>query len=825
MSLIVNYLHLFLRQVRRKKLYGIVSVSGLALSILATLIIANYVGFERSFDTMHEHYDRIYRVTTEWNIKDTPDDRRATTMQWAGPGAKEAVHEVEAFTRVMPLSRMTGDNKVEYKGKSIAETNILLVDPGFFKVFSFRVIDGDTATMLSAPRSVVISETVARKYFANTDPVGQPLHMETHDNLNGDDFTVTGVIEDAPLNSHFRYDILISINSMWASLDNGSTFWHWDNTYSYLLLREGADIPAIEKRMAEERLKIANSDPQFQYWKDTVGFKLQSLGDIHLYSSLKGEIGINSNGQYLNFLVVLALGILISACINFINLSVSRAIERQTEIGIRKVTGSSRSQLIAQLGLETTLIVSMAVVLAIALLPLSLQLLRTLFDVNWPGSYFDFIRPSDFVIIGGVIMVMMLISLMFPLSIVSSVNPVVVLKGNKMPMARGGFVRNYLVVTQFIVCLLFSVADVVLYSQVQFMREQDPGFDREQVVVVKGFGFQPFKVHDEFRQRLMDNPAVASIGMGSVAPGDEVIELSLRPRVSIANSAVNHEVKRHAADDQFFQTLGISLVAGRNFDRAIATDVQSVIVNERAAELLGYKDPKDILLMPLSGMSEKPLTIIGVVKNYHERSYRNDYEPIVFAPAWIDDFGWDKKYHFVKLDPPANAGADWYSKQTALIGDSWNASSPGSPFSYFFLDNYFDRQYRSDVDFSSLFTFFSGFAIVITFLGLFGAIANMTVYRTREIGIRKVLGASIRSILVLLCGNFVRLLGIAVILAIPVVIFVMNSWLEAFAFRVILQPWMLISPVLFIGAVMIFIVVTRSIKVASSNPVDSIKCE
>lgn len=822
MNLLSGYVRLSIRQARQKKLYAIISISGLALSILATLIIANYVGFERSYDRMHEHYNRIYRVTTEWNPRETPDDKRATTVQWSGPGVKEAFPEVEAFTRLMPLSRMTGDNKVEYKGKSISETDIMMADPGFFKVFSFHVRLGDTATMLSKPQSVVISENVAKKYFPDSNPLGQVLHINTFGHLNDDEFTVTGVIEDTPVNSHFRYDFLISFNSLWDALNNGSTYWHWDNTYCYLLLRGDTNVPSLEQKITEARVK--NFGSEFNDWTDVIEFKLQPLRDIHLYSSLKGEIDINSNGQYLDFLVILAFGILLSACINFVNLSVSRMMERQKEIGIRKVTGSTRGQLFTQFGIETLLIVVAALLAGVAMLPVARLLIEEISVINWPVNYIDFIRPLDYVVIGAVILLMLLLSFVFPLSVISSIKPALVLKGKMMPLSGVGSARNYLVVVQFVFCLLFSVAAVVLYFQMQFMRTHDPGFDREQVMVVRGYGFQHYNVHEEFRARLLGNPSVSSIAMSSAAPGDEVIELGLRPRISVVDS-LEVEAKRHSVDDQFFTTLGISFAAGRNFDRNNPSDIYSAILNEEAAKALGYKDPKDALLMPVNGLAAKPLTVIGVIKNFHQRSYKSNHEPIVFVPIWVDSPGWDKKYHFLKLDPPANAPADWYAEQTTSIQKIWNDVAPEHPFSYFFLDSYLDRQYQSDVNFGSLFSFFSIFAIAVTLMGLFGVVANMTIYRTREIGIRKVLGAGLGNILLLLSKSFAQMVLVAALIAIPVAILATNAWLESFAFRIDVRPWMLIAPVVIIDLVVVLVVMLRSIKVVSANPVDSLKCE
>jgi putative ABC transport system permease protein len=357
------------------------------------------------------------------------------------------------------------------------------------------------------------------------------------------------------------------------------------------------------------------------------------------------------------------------------------------------------------------------------------------------------------------------------------------------------------------------------------MREHNPGFDREQIMVVRGYGFQPYTVHKDFKNRLMTNPAIASVAMSSAAPGDEVIELSLRPKVWIGNSSEKSELKYHIIDDEFFPALGISFVAGRNFDKGAESNKTSIIVNERATRALGFKNPADALSIPLNGLSEKPMTIIGVVRDYHQRSFRADHEPIIFAPAWSSDFGWNSRYHFIKLSPSEDVTADWFAEQTSFIKNKWNESSPGQPFNYFFLDTYFDSQYQSEIYFSALFTFFSAFTVLITFLGLFGVVANMTLYRAREVAIRKVLGANASNILVLMSGGFLRTLTIASVISTPIAILIAGNWLKAFAFRISLAPWMFFLPVITTGLIVILIVVLRSIRMVSAQPAESLRYE
>ena len=819
-SLLTNYLTITIRQALRDKLSAIISIVGLGLGIAATLIIADYVGYEKSFDTLHSNYERIYRVTTAWNVHETPDDVRATTVQWSGPGVKALFPEVENFTRVMPVSRMTGDNAVHYGNTTLNGPDIILADPGFLTMFSFKLIDGDVNTALSEPRSVVITESVARKYFNNEDPIGKALVIGTHDNLNGDDFRITGVISDAPANSHFRYDFIVSYSSMWKGLDDGSTYWHWDNTYCYLLLHPNTDVEGLGRKMTSQRVQLFGSE--MGGWNDKIDFHLQPLSDIHLFSSLKGEIGINANGRYLYFLIILAACILLCACINYINLSVARAIKRQTEIGIRKVTGSTRMQLMTQLGIETLLVVSISVVFALVAIQVTVPLLETMFNIPWHGLWAGSVTPATFLMISGVLLLMLVVSMLYPASVISSVKPATVLKATRFPGSHGWSTRRYLIVAQFFFCIVFTVGTWLLFSQLNFIREHDPGFEREQVLVVRSYGFQKYTSYQSFRQSLINQDGIVAVGKSSAAPGDEVIDLALRPKISLAGTTASHEVKLIQADEGFFDVLNVGFVTGRAFNESIPTDKESVIINEATAKILGFIHPADALMKPINGLLEKQAIVIGVVKNYNQRSFKTPFEPIVFMAPWRGDYGWNKDYYFVKLK--ATTSED-YQDLTNKIELAWKASAPSMPFSHFYLDDHFEKQYQADRAFIGLFTMFSGFAVFITLAGLSAVVATVAAQRTREIGIRKVFGATLQNILTLLSMDFVKLMTFAALLAIPMVVIAGREWLNTFAFRINLRAELFIWPAAGLFSVVLLIVLFRSAKAAITNPVDSLRHE
>lgn len=810
-SLLFNYLTIALRQALRDKLSTTTSIVGLGLGIAATYIIASYAAFEKSYDTFHDNYDNIYRVTTSWNPAVTPEDRRATTVQWSGPGVKSLFPEVENFTRVMPVSKMTGDNAVQYGEVALGGSDIILADPGFLTMFSFPLLNGDVSTALNEPRSVLITESIAKAYFKESDPVGKALTIDTHGNLTGNDFKITGVIADAPPNSHFRYDFVVSFSSMWEGLNNGSTYWHWDNTYCYLLLHPEADVVALGKKISQQRVQLFASE--MEGWNDKIEFQLQPLRDIHLYSSLKSEIGINGNGKYLDFLLILAACILMCSCINHINLWVAKVINRQTEIGVRKVTGSTRSQLIIQFVVETLLIALLAVSLAVVATKVTVPFLETAFSIAWPAA-----TSMSFVnIIAIAVIVMLIVSMIYPASIIRSVNPAAVLKASKLPGHYGWSLRRYLIVGQFFFCIVFTAGTWILFSQLEFMRNHDAGFDREQVLVVKGYGFQDHQSFQVFKQALSNRESIAAIGKSSAAPGDEVMDLGLRPRISIAGAATSHEVKLVTATDGFFDALDVRFVAGRNFNETIPTDKGAVIINEATARLLGFTDPAQSILAQVNGLAATPLTIVGVIRNYNQRSFKTPYEPIIFTPSWVNDYSWNKEYYFVKLRNNNDVLGE--------IASAWKAVAPALPFIYFYLDDHFEAQYHADQSFIGLFTVFSVFTVFITLLGLAVVVASIASQRTREIGIRKVFGATLRDILALLSSDFAKMIAIASVVAMPVVFMIAREWLHTFAFRINLDLELFAAPLAVLIATILLIVAIRSSKAALANPVDSLRHE
>lgn len=817
-----SYFTISFRYLLKNRTFSAINITGLALGMAAALLIYEYTSFEKSYDRFHNSAENIYRVTTVWNKNLTPNDVRATTMPWAGPSVKEAFSEVTDFARLTKLDVFTGLNAIRYKDVLVNEQTILMADPAFLSMFNFKMLRGNPATALTDPTSIVITESSARKFFKGEDPIGKIMFLDSFNNLPESNFKVTGVVKDPPLNSHIDFDFLLSFNLIHRDLHNGSTYWHWDYTYCYLKLLPKTDTKALAEKMT--KLRVSQFGKDMEYYKDAVDFNLQPVTDIHLQSSLKGEISVNNDGRAISFLSIIGCCIVACGYINYINLATVKAIERKTEIGIRKVMGSSKGQLSLQLIVESFVLNVFAFAIASAIYFVSVPVLEKSFSIHWPSPDSIFLSGRFLTFVVPVLLIGIVASVIYPAFVLTSFLPVQVLKGAGITLPRGGLsLQKVLLTVQFIFCIGFTVGTYSLYQQLAHMKSFDLGMNVDQVLVVKGYGFQKFKAFEDFKAHLSGSSNIKSIGISSVAPGEEVTNLGLKPSVSVAGqTAVPVELKLVTIDENFFSTIGVELAAGRNFDRARG-DQHAVVINEAAARLLGFNDAEVMLNEKLEGLEAGDVEIVGVIKDYNQRSLKSNYEPMVFFPMWHVDYGWNNRYYFVKFDGTGNTSE--YQSMISEVEQAWMKVNPEKPFQYFFLDSYFDQQYKADTTNTSLFIFFSSFAIFIACLGLFGLVAYTTLQRTKEIGVRKVLGASVESILLLLTRDFVRLLIVATVIVIPLIALGLDYWLEQYAFRINLTFWILGIPVFFIFVLALSTVVLKSMSVASANPVESLRHE
>jgi putative ABC transport system permease protein len=824
-GMIRSYFTISWRYLSKNKTFSAINIVGLAFGMAAALLVYEFVSFEKSYDRFHQNGDQIFRVTTEWNKEVTPNDQRATTIAWSGPGVKEAFPEVIDYARFAPIDIFTGANAVRYKDVKIPEQRIFLADPSFFKIFSFPFLSGDPVTALVDPGSIVITASIAEKYFKGEDPMGKFLFIDTHGNVTereSDMYKITGVVKDPPANSHLTFDFLLSFNMIYSDFHSGSMYWHWDYTYCYLLLHPNANVDELEKKMSTLRVKEFGKD--MQHFKDVIDFNLQPLNDIHLYSSLHGEISANSDGRTLSFLIAVGICILACAYINYVNLSTVKAVERKTEIGIRKVVGSTKIQLVIQLLVEAFVLNGAALLFAILIFRLSVPVIESAFNIRWPEFDFSFFDGNFFVIASGIFASGILLSVLYPAFVLSRFRPAVALKGgHHLQGTRGMSLRHSLIVLQFVFCIVFALGTYSLFRQQQFMLNYDLGMNLNRVLAVKGYGFQSYQVYENFRDQLATSPNVESVGTATTTPGDEIIDLSFNRIVSITGKEpAEKRLKMILVDEHFFNTLKVQLLAGRSFNPATA-EKNVAMLNEAAAKLLGFDDPSQIINESVTAIAAVDPKIIGVIKNYNQRSLKNDFDPIIFLPMKDNDYSWNKRYFFVRFTD-AQSPEDFAGYITA-VEKVWKDVNPDKPFQYFFADSYFEHQYASDKTATSLFLFFASFVIFIACLGLFGMVAYTTLQRTKEIGVRKVMGASVNDILALLSKDFLKLISISTLIGVPVVVAGIQMWLQQYSFRIEITVWLLMLPLVCIFAIAMATVIFRSRKVAVSNPVDSLRYE
>ncbi len=708
---------------------------------------------------------------------------------------------------VIPETPQSRKSLKGYREVSFKENNIYFADPSFLSVFYFPMVIGDPATALNEPDAVVISESMARKHFGRDNPVGQVMHFKQG---NGDNpKTVQGVFKDVPPNSHLQFSFLLSYK-VWEFDTSGD--WRNSSAYTYLLLHSRTSAEAFEKKLAVfveryrgEYLKTENAKEEFF---------LQPLRDIHLYSDLTREMSENGSVKTIYFMVLIALFILFIAWFNYINLSTARAVERAKEVGVRKVVGASRGQLIGQFLLESFLLNAFACFMAITLVQISFPLFNQLLDQGLPPSLR--LGWSFWLAFGGLFTMGTLLSGLYPAFVLSSFKPVLAVKGKWINL-RGTLLRKGLVAIQFAASLLLMVGTFTVYQQLRFMQQKDLGLNVSQTLVVKSpllVDYKQFaKQFDVFRNELLNYPVIRSFTMTDAVPGSGTYSDTGLKRVgSDEQNLTNFSLVW--ADFDFIKAFGIRLVAGRAFSQSFSTDPKAAIVNEKAIEAFGFANPQAALHQEISYGTDFRYEIIGVVKNYHQKSLKEDYVPMIFLlnPR-------AGRHYSIKLD------TDHTAETLALVERIYQKAFPGNPFDYFFLDEFFNAQYRADRRFGKVFALFAGLAIFVACLGLFGLVTLATSQRTKEIGVRKVLGATIPDILWLLSGDFLKLVLWAALIAWPLAYWGIQTWLQKYAFRIEINPWMFLLPALLVFLIASLTVSFQTLKVARQNPVKALRYE
>jgi putative ABC transport system permease protein len=809
--MIKNYLMVAWRNLLKNKIYSFLNITGLAVGLASFLLIALYMMDELSYDRYNTHADRIYRINSDIKLGGG-ELHLPVTSDMMGQLLIKDYPAIEQYTRIYN----SNGNKLIKKGNVfIIENRVAHVDSTFFDVFTLPVISGNTHTALNEPNTVVITESTAKKYFGSTEVLGKTI--ETKDDKNPL-YKITAVIKDIPSNSHFHFDFMFTMKNagyQWGQLTS-------HNFHTYLLLKKGADYKQLEKKFDQyidkyvlpsvrQFIKI-NSMDEFKKAGNRLEYSMIPLTQIHLHSDRSFELSPSGNIQYVYIFAAVALFILLIACINFMNLTTARSAGRAKEVGIRKVLGTERRFLIFQFLTESTLMVIFSLILAIVIAYLVLPLFNDVASKSMSlGSLFS---PYILPLLIALPLVVGLLAGSYPAFFLSAFRPIEVLKGKLRLGSSSGGLRSVLVVFQFVTSIVLIVGTLVIYKQLNYIQTKDLGYSKDQVLTINN----TYTLGDQataFKNSVLQMTGVQSGTLSSFLP----VSNSSRndntyfkePTMDISGSI---DMQAWRIDYDYLKTLGIQIIKGRGFSKEYGSDSTAVIINETTEQFLGYADPigKKIYKSDEPGKIEAS-TIIGVVKNFNFESLKQGIGPLSFFLS-------------------KRSGMASFKVNTAnvtvlinKIETLWKQMSPGMPFTYSFLDESFNEMYQSEQRVGKIAIIFSTLAILIACMGLFGLATFIAEQRTKEIGIRKVLGASVQGIVSLLSKDFLKLVAIAFVIAAPLSVWIMNRWLNDFTYRIQLAWWIVgIAGVLAL-LIALFTVSFQAIRAAVANPAKSLHSE
>ena len=797
-----NDFKIAVRRIKRQRGYSFISITGLAVGLACCILILIYILTETSFDRYHVQADRIYRLGISGKIRESFFIMPVSNTP-AAPALVRDYPEVLKAVRFRPTSPRT---PVKHGDRQYFEEGIFYADNSVFEIFTFPLAAGDPKTALQAPYSLVISETLAEKYFGGEDPVGKTLRLN-----NQEDWTVSGAFKNIPKNSHFTFNMLLSFETLYAQNPTAQERWLGFPNYTYLLLGKDADPGEFESKLAHFVEK--NMGQQLKPVSGELGYFLQPLTRIHLHSHLENEISRNGNILYVYLFAALALFILLLAGINFMNLSTARSASRAKEISLRKVVGAGRGELIRQFLSEALVCSFASLLIAVVLVELSLPLLSFLsgIELRVDSSQLLWLIPCLF----GLAVVVGLAAGSYPAFFLSSYQPAAVLKGNTGTGSEGLRFRSVLIVFQFVISISLIIGTAMIMKQLRFMKDRNPGFIKEDIIVVR---VMPQRVQQTFlsiKARLLQIPGVRSVAAASSVPGMEPNVGAFVPEGFQDDDVQMMDVLNVNSD--FIPTMGIQVVSGRNFSPEYGTDRQeAIIINQTAARKFGWDDPvgKTIKVFLNEQKRWENKTVVGIVNDFHLASY---YKTI--APLYISNLPQGLGGLVIKLNPE--------NTRATLEGlrKIWPEIDPDRPFDHFFLKDFFDSQYQSEERLRGIIGSFAGFSLFVACLGLFGMASFTIEQRTKEIGIRKVLGASVSEMVLMLAKESAKWVVIASVIAWPVIAFALAKWLQNFAYRARVEAWIFILSSALALLIALMTVAYQSIKAGLTNPVESLRHE
>jgi len=815
-----NYLKIALRNIGRHKGYSFINIAGLAIGMAVCILILMFVRGELSYDTHHEHKDRIYRIERQWFAADgSVRGELCSVAPSFIPLLEEEFPEMEHVIRMFG----SGDTLITFGENNFVEERFYFAENDIFEVFTIPVIKGDPQTALKDPNSIVLSESMAKKYFGDEDPVGKVMKVDS----SREDFQVTGVMKDVPKNSHIHFDFLasfITLKGRYPYYRDGSDYFFGssnfsDNvTYTYMRLARNADSGEVAARIPgfiDRHLPTYESESgDIIYPSQWNNLILRKVTDIHLYSHTNNELEANSDIRYVTLFTLIAVFILIIACINFMNLSTARAVKRAREVGLRKVVGANRRLLTTQFLGESLLIALLAMALALALVSILLPYFSAFSGHELRLSLLT--NAVGFLILAGVFLITGLAAGLYPAVYLSAYKPATILRGELTRGTRGAIMRKVMVVFQFAISAALIISVGVVFKQMRFLQNANLGFQRENIVLIPSdrVVLQNWR---EIKNELLKNPRILAATLSKRAPSGRLLDApGFRAEINEEMVDGSFSMPHNRVEHDFFKTYGMKIVAGRDFSMDFPTDEnEAFILNETAVRRLGLKSPEAAVGLPMETRApNRTGRVIGVVADFNYESMHNKIVPMIT---------------YIRLESANTVSmriaAGNIQETINYVQGIWDRFHPGYPVSYTFLDDRLNALYRNEVRMMEMFGYFSMLAIFIACLGLFGLASFTTEQRTKEIGVRKVLGATVSKIIILLSREFAKWVLAANIIAWPIAYFVMDMWLDNFAYRINIGWTAFLLTAVLTSMIALLTVSYQSIKAAVANPADSLRYE
>jgi putative ABC transport system permease protein len=810
--MVSSYLIAAWRSLIKSRFFSVLNLLGLSLGLTAAILLFQYVAFHYSYDTGHSKGDQIHRIT--YSKQKDGQQVFNTVLVYAGVGSrmKQSFPEVEDYCRLRPLQMANPKGPVRYGDVTIEETGVYWADANFFSFFSFPLLHGDPETVLKEQFTAAVSETTAKKYFGNTDPIGKTIRVGQKAEV-----TITGVFKDVPANNHIKFKILVSHNTLKALMPS---FWNDDNLQMFhgplfVRLRQDADPEALREKFPKFVDDHING-AELKKSGVVLTYDIMPLNEIHLKSHLQHEAEINGDETIVRYMAIIAVMILIIAWINYINLATSRALERAKEVGIRKVAGATRPQLVFQFLFESLILNTIAFIIAFGLTRVAQPFLSELGagDIR----EFDWLaRPEYLVILLCIFVAGVLLSGFYPALVLSGFRPASVLKGKFSNSKYGTALRKALVVFQFTASVALIIGTAIIYRQISFLRNQDLGFNIDRTLVVKAplvsdstFDVKTLSLKKEWDQISALKGVAASYSVPGMEPGGA----SWFSKEGDNPDNVQF-VYQSWVDENYIADFAMTLLEGRNFSNETRADTSAIVINEASLRLFGFTKPSDAIGAKLVG--DEVFNIVGVVRNFQQKSLKTEFVPIVlhYRPEV-------KGYYSLRIRAEGNEG---FSQVLDQIQNTWRRFFPENPFIFFFLDEEFGKQYQADTQFGKLFSFFAAVAIAIGCLGLLGLSSYTVIRRAKEIAIRKVLGSGVSQLFMLLSYEFLILILVANIIAWPLVLFASEKWLQTFARRIDTDFFLFLLAAAIIVAVAFFTIAWQVFRASKANPVKMLRAD